>query len=442
MSTVLTSVTTMTCAGCGAVAPPDEPRPFRCRNAGQGDVDHVMRRSIDIDTPGLREAFYDHEADPFIRYRKLTHAWHTAMAAGMSDSGFIALVERLEQRIAVIDGGGFHVTPFYQHYALTRALDLHADLWVKNETGNVGQSHKGRHMMGLAIWLAVAERLDASIAKQRLAIASCGNAALAAAIVARAAERPLDVFIPIDANEAVVARLVQLGANVTRCPRREGEQGDPAYLRFREAVAQGALPFTAQGNENGLAIEGCQTLGWEIVSQLIANRATLDRLFVQVGGGALASALIAAFEEAHKAGLVREMPRIHAVQTSASPLARAWDRLQSSTIDYAVRHRSEFMWPWETAPHSVAHGIIDDETYDWAAVARGMLASGGAPVVVSEERLKEANAIAVETTGIPADFTGTAGLAGAIELQHRGEIAHDESIGVLFTGRQRKAFAG
>lgn len=439
MSNVITAVTTVACGGCGYVAPPEDPRPFRCRNAGPDNVDHVMHRTIDVDTPGAREAFYDHEPDPFIRYRRLTHAWNTAMAIGMNDSEFVALVRRLEQRIALIDGAEFHITPLYQHYALTRAIDLKADLWVKNETANVGQSHKARHLMGLAIWLAVAERIDPAIAKERLAIASCGNAALAAAIIARAAGRPLEVFIPTDANERVVARLEQLGAKITRCPRREGEHGDPAYLRFREAVANGALPFTTQGNENGLSIEGCQTLGWEMVSQLLANRSAIDRLFLQVGGGALASACIAAFEEAHRVGLVPELPRIHAVQTEASPLKRAWDKLRQPGfgIEYAVRHRSEFMWPWETAPHSVAYGIIDDETYDWAAVVRGMIESAGSPVIVSEERLQDANRIAVSTTGIAVDATGTAGLAGVLELQSRGEIAHDESVAVIFTGHRR-----
>ena len=44
-------------------------------------------------------------------------------------------------------------------------------------------------------------------ARAPLAIASCGNAALAAAVVARAADRRLRVFIPPDADPAVVARL-------------------------------------------------------------------------------------------------------------------------------------------------------------------------------------------------------------------------------------------
>ncbi|NIR37703.1 MAG: hypothetical protein GWN79_06755, partial [Actinobacteria bacterium] len=77
-----------------------------------------------------------------------------------------------------------------------------------------------------------------------LAIASCGNAALAAAVVARAEQRDLRVFIPTWADEAVVEDLERLDARIEVCERREGESGDPTYLRFLEAVDDGATPFS------------------------------------------------------------------------------------------------------------------------------------------------------------------------------------------------------
>ncbi len=416
---------TMICSGCGYTAPALEPRPFRCPNAGSDDTDHVLRRTIDMRgrEEELRRAFFDPEPDPFIRYRRLTHTWHAASAMGMNDADYVALVHRLEQRIASVDGTAFHVTPLIRHN----------ELWIKDETGNVSGSHKGRHLMGLMIWLEIMKPSE-----PRLAIASCGNAALAAAVIARAAGRELDVFVPTDASDGVVARLEALGAHVTRCPRQPGVTGDPSYHCFREAVAAGALPFTCQGNENGLVVEGGQTLGWEIVSQLLAAGAMIDRLFVQVGGGALASACIAALDDAYALGLIPQRPRIHAVQTASSPLARAWDRFIAADVplDYAVQHRSEFMWPWETPPVSVAHGILDDETYDWAAVMRGMMESDGFPIVVSEDQLNEANRLA-SSTGIRVDPTGSSGLAGVLELRRRGAIRSGESLGVLFTGRSR-----
>jgi threonine synthase len=417
MSSVLASVTSMVCEGCGTTIAPEDPRPFRCPNAGRDDIDHVVRRRID--TSGLLEAFHDREPDPFIRYRKLTHAWHTAMALGMRDAEVIDIVRRLEEGI----GAPFRVTPLYEQNTLAHTIDLQADLWVKNETRNIGGSHEARHLMGIAIWLMVAERLDPSIGRQRLAtMASSGNGAVVAALLAHAMRRPLDIFVPADAD---TSGLESLGAVIRPCQRTPGVPGNPAYLRFREAVACGAIPFTGQGNENALAIEGGETLAWEMISQLMSNRSALDRLFIQVGGGALASSCIAAFDDA---GI--QLPRIHAVQTLASPLKRAWDRIRD--VDQAILHRSEVMWPWEPPHRSVASGILDDETYDWAAVIRGMKRSRGEPIVVSEERLLEANRIASSATQIVSSPTGSAGFAGLLEY-HR-YIERDEAVGVIFTG--------
>ena len=95
------------------------------------------------------------------------------------------------------------------------------------------------------------------------------------------------------------------------------------------------------------------------------------------------------------------------------------------------------MWPWEREPESIASGILDDETYDWLAVVRGMLHTGGYPVVVPEERLRQAHELAHEATGIPVCATGSAGLAGLLELAGAGELGADERVAVLFTGEER-----
>ena len=95
------------------------------------------------------------------------------------------------------------------------------------------------------------------------------------------------------------------------------------------------------------------------------------------------------------------------------------------------------MWPWETEPKSIAHGILDDETYDWFAVVEGMLQTGGYPVVVSEEDLVEANQLSREHTGIRADHTDTAGLAGLRRFLQEDRADPQEAIAVLFTGVER-----
>ncbi len=92
------------------------------------------------------------------------------------------------------------------------------------------------------------------------------------------------------------------------------------------------------------------------------------------------------------------------------------------------------MWPWETEPASIAHGILDDETYDWLAVVRAMLVTGGRAVVVDEPALVAANALACGATGIDADETGTAGVAGLLALAAQGILEPDETIAVVLSG--------
>jgi threonine synthase len=156
------------------------------------------------------------------------------------------------------------------------------------------------------------------------------------------------------------------------------------------------------------------------------------------------------------------LPVIDTVQTTgAHPLERAVGRLRAragaggaggagwgatgtgaggaldEALADAARHRSRYMWPWETEPASVATGILDDETYDWLVVARAMLATGGAPVVVGEAALEEANRLARSATGIDVNETGSAGLAGLLALARAGRVTPGSDVLVLFTGRRR-----
>jgi threonine synthase len=323
-------------------------------------------------------------------------------------------------------------------------------VWVKNETGNVAGSHKGRHLFGVLLFITALEQLGLISPEQSgasLAIASCGNAALAAAVMAAAARRRLAVFVPVDADRAVITRLKDLGADVTVCERQSGEKGDPCYRQFAAAVASGAIPFGCQGPDNGLTVEGGATLAWEMAEQLAASGARVDRLVVQVGGGALASASFQGIGDACALRVLPALPEFDAVQTAgAAPLARAHaavahqmqDGLSSEqALAHAAHHRSQYMWPWETVPRSMASGILDDETYDWLAVVRGLVSTSGSVVVVDDSLLEEANRLARDTTGINVDHTGSAGLAGLLQLSRSGRVPTGSDVAVIFSGRRR-----
>lgn len=418
----------------------------------------MLRRVLDVERlasgEALLGAFQAAEPNPFLRFRGLLWSYHAARARGLSDARYVEIVTRLDEAVGEVDDRGFRATPFEPHADLAREIGVSA-LWVKDETANVAGSHKARHLMGLMIWLEVLRELGGVDEPAPLAIASCGNAARAAAVVARAASRRLRVFVPENGEAGSIEMFERLGAETEVCARAAGAVGDPSVRRFRAALSQGALPFTCQGPENGLVIEGGETLAFEMLGSLLTRGRRLDRIFVQVGGGALATAVARAFDEALALGLIDRLPRLCTVQSEgAAPLARAYGlvakrvaarvgapvrepvapEIVDEVLGFAARHRTEFMWPWEDEPRSIASGILDDETYDWQAVVRAMLVSGGRPLVVSERTLARANDLARRATGIAVSHTGSAGLAGCLASSASGELSPGEEVAVLFTG--------
>ena len=280
---------------------------------------------------------------------------------------------------------------------------------------------------------------------------------------------------------------------MVRCPRTDGVLGDPAHHAMQAAVAAGAVPFSCQGTDTPTTIDGARTLAYEMVDALAADAADasdpgpaalaadapdpgsdalaadapdpgsdalaadapgparLDRVFVQVGGGALATALVTGLAACE--GLDR-LPVIHAVQPVGNhPLVRAWDRVAAEITgqpppadnraraaaaagmgplsDEAVRavtarlaaDPARYMTPWETEPVSCATGILDDVAYDWTAIVEAMLRSGGHPVVAGEDDLRRAHRLARRHTGIDVCPTGAAGLGGLLALLAAGSGA-------------------
>lgn len=374
--------------------------------------------------------------NPFVRYRKLLWSYHKAKERGWSDEDFVSLVLRLDEAVQEVDGRGFSVTPFDSYPDLAASAGA-AELWVKDETANVGSSHKARHLFGLVLHLAI----DEVPKEQPLAISSCGNAALGAAIVAKATDRPLEVFAPTSIENELHSELDRLGAQVNVCKRQRGEAGDPAFLRFKEALAEGSVAFSVQGPENIWTLDGGRTLGWELAEAFAeAEHEFFSWLFVQVGGGALASCIVQGMQEARDFKMFDYLPRICAVQTyGCAPLARAMNLIQEKVAEsgaveayiHAVSHPEEYMWPWEQEPRSIASGILDDETYDWLPIAWGIIESGGHTPVVSDKQIRNALKLARKHTTIPAGPTGVSGLAGLTKTAESQTIAN---AAVLFTG--------
>lgn len=408
------------CAVCGTTVDVATPYPFTCPRSSPTDRRHVLHPVVE---PAAEDAGPVDDPNPLVAYGPRMAWWAFGTAHGMSEAALVDLARDV--------GTGFEVTPFASHDLDLRRSGAPVTVWVKDETGNVGGSHKSRHLAGILLHLRVAEALGlATNGRPMLAIASCGNAAVAAATLAQRVEWPLRVFVPEWAPADVLTMIASLGADIEACPRRDHDPpGDPAMLRFREAVAAGALPFTVQGPENALCLDAGRTLGWEIADAVgeLGGPSTLDRVVVQVGGGALAACV--------GWGLGPGI-RLDTVQTQGcAPLARAWWRACDAGYEAAQLpcRWEELMIPWER-PQSIADGILDDETYDWLADFAVMESSGGHPIVVPEEAIVDAVGVAA-TTGIEVSATGSAAVAALLVAD--GQPAAGESVAVIFSGVER-----
>ncbi len=182
------------CAVCATTVDVATPLPWRCPRAVGGDRHHVLQ--IVRQMAPLRPT---DDPNPFVSF-DAEFAWAAfAEAHGMTTDARLALVRELDDAVREVDGTGFRVTPFTRSDALSDELGFATDggVWVKDETGNVAGSHKARHLFTALLHLRAAELFGlspwstASSAsasdRPRLAIASCGNAALAAATLAHAA---------------------------------------------------------------------------------------------------------------------------------------------------------------------------------------------------------------------------------------------------------------
>lgn len=433
------------CTGCGREqpAPVDAATalPFRCVDAVPGDdVDHLVSA---LDRPSGLDAIRDPSATaPILRWRRRLSAYALATARGMDDAGFCALTEELLAAIGRVDGAAVAATRLVTIRA--PQAGVHSGFYGKIEADFASGSHKARHLIPVMLWLLVAEAtgLLQRDARRPLAIASCGNAALAAATIAAAAQWPIEVFVPVDAPQQTLARLDALGATVVRCAREPDQQGDPCVFAARAATDRDRIAFCVQGTECGLTVEGAELLAFETIEQLheVGAMAAGERLevVIQVGGGALASGFCAGLDA------IGEAYHLYPVQMHGGhPVARALDRaaaLDDESIgargEGLASPRSAYMWPWTPAPKSAATGILDDETYDYRAVVAATRRSGGAAIVVEESELRPARAEAEAAAGMALSFTGVAGLAGARQAKLGGPTL------VLLSGRRRGADPG
>lgn len=466
-------------------------------HGGKIGQEHILQKRISGFQAGKPDAGRSsgQRIDPYSLWQEFLASRYILTGSVYND-----LLKRLQQKLIVLEGDGFFETPLFEEGKITEAAGLaQGRIWIKDETHNITGSHKGRHLFATLLYLEALRLRKKQKEKDILAIYSCGNAALAASAVARAGDYELHAFVPREVSMVVERMLIERGAVVEKIERSSVGEGDPCYLAFREAVERkGWLPFTCSGNDNWSNIEGGQTLVWEFISRLAEEGQRLDKMIIQVGGGALGRSVIEGWLEFYRLGMVGYLPEFFGCQPEGGfPFVRAYylalkriarhnglacdlhyerqgdPRKQTAKIreygksgsksgqrqidqiiqfcrqnfdkpamkkslEYIRDNRQEFMWAWDAgSPHSQAEGILDDITYDWYYLLEGILQSGGRAVVIPEEKIARAYELVRQNTELEVSATGTAGLAGLLELRSASVISPDARVGLFFTGIDR-----
>ena len=304
------------------------------------------------------------------------------------------------------------LTPLLRADRLAEALDLDAEVWIKNDAANPTHSFKDR-----VVAVAVAKARELGF--ETVACASTGN--LANAVAAHAAAAGLDsyVFVPANLEEQ---KLLATGVYGTNLVGVRGNYDDVNRLCTQLAetrpwafVNVNLRPYYAEGSKT-LAYETAEQLGWELP----------DRVVCPIASGSLFTKLGRGFQEWLDLGLLEgEQPVFNGAQAlGCSPVATAfaegWDVCRPQKPD--------------TIAKSLAIGDPADGPYAVELARR----SGGGVDSVTDEEIRGGIKLLAETTGI---FTETAGgvTVGVLKkLAERGDVGTGERVVVYLTGEGLK----
>jgi diaminopropionate ammonia-lyase len=339
-------------------------------------------------------------------------------AAALTAAGFAAA----EREIA--SWPGYAATPLVRLDGLARHLGL-ASLWYKDERGRFGlKSFKA--LGGAYAVRRVLVRQNRPAREVTVTCATDGNHGRSVAWGARLAGCNCVIFIHATVSEGRAAAIRSYGAEVVRVP---GNYDDAVRRAAAEAAERGwfVVSDTSYPGYRDVPVDvmhGYGVMAAEIRRQLLAEEVP-THVFVQVGVGALAAAICAAFWLAWGP----RRPRFVAVEperaacllesiVAGRPVAVHGD-LETVMAGLACGEVSELAWDVLGTGADAAVALGDD----WALAAVRALANprNGDPAIVAGE-------------------TGGAGLAALLALRdhpdHGAQLALDAGARVLLLGSE------
>jgi threonine synthase len=305
-------------------------------------------------------------------------------------------------------------TPVLEAPALARDLGLDA-FFVKDDGRNPTASFKDR---ASSVGVARARWLG----RREITCSSTGNAASSLAGFAVEAGMRAFIFVPASAPEAKLAQLLVYGARVFLV---DGTYEDA--FRTCQASVEAFGWYNRNCAINPYLVEGKKTCGLEIAEQMRGRMP--DVVTVALGDGCTTAGIWKGLVEMKRHAVIDRLPRLLAVQAEgAAPLARTFAR------------GDERIEPVEA--NTLADSINVGAPRNGVKALRAVRASGGAIVTAGDEAILSWIPRLARATGVFAEPTGVAALAGLEVAIEKGLVGRKERVLHVATGNGLKDTRG
>jgi len=281
---------------------------------------------------------------------------------------------------------------------------------IKFDGLNPSGSYKDR-----ASQLVVADALQKGITE--IVTASTGNAACSLACLGASAGLKVVIFAP---QNAPPAKLIQIQVHNAELHKVDGSYDDA----FKAALEYTKLHNCMCRNTgyHPLTIDGKKSAGIEIYIQ--NGYKVPDWIVIPVGDGVILTGIYKAFLDLQRAGITKNLPHLLCVQAESSDAITSY---------------------WETGNYHDAENpvtIADSIKVKTPALAhwsvKALIETDGKGIRVSDAEIQEAQLELAKYTGVFAEPSSSATLAGLKKAVNKRWLKTDNDIVLLITGHGLK----
>lgn len=243
---------------------------------------------------------------------------------------------------------------------------------------------------------------------------SSGNAGCAVSAYCAKAHIDCEIFVPQDIQESKLKQIKSYGAKVNKVSESREKTAELVlkYVQDQYYASHCWNPFFFQGTKT-LAYEICEQLGWKAP----------DSIVLPVGNGSLLLGVFIGFNDLLKAGIIKKIPKIIAVQSK-----------NCAPLYIAFKNKLDNVFPISKL-NTIAEGISISNPVRGKQIIEAVKISKGDFIAVSENKIKT-SLKEMYKKGFYIEPTSAVAIAGLKEYLH--QLSKSELIVSVFTGHGLK----